>query len=92
MWPLFIMLVYVPKHLCSYRERKPTPNWQLLRGGRRPPQSVVCVGALSVVHVPREHVVVHVDRAAVVDGVAQALCHDQLAGVGGQPQLEEARL
>lgn len=43
-------------------------------------RSVVGVGALGVVHVPREHVVVHVDGAAVVDGVAQALGHDQLAG------------
>lgn len=57
-----------------------------------PPASVVGVGALGVVYVSREHVVVHVDRAAVVDGVAQALRHDQLAGVGGQSQLEEAGL
>lgn len=32
--------------------------------------SVIGVGALSVVHVAGEHVVVHVDGAAVVDSVA----------------------
>lgn len=56
------------------------------------PASVVRVGALSVVHVSREHVVVHVNGAAVVDGVAQPLCHDGLAGVRRQTQLEEAGL
>lgn len=54
--------------------------------------SVVGVGALGVVHVTGQHVVVHVDGAAVVDGVAQALGHDDLAGVRRQAQLEEARL
>lgn len=46
--------------------------------------SVVRVGALGVVHVAGEHVVVHVDGAAVVDGVAQPLGHDGLAGVRRQ--------
>lgn len=53
---------------------------------------VVRVRALSVVHVAGQHVVVHVNGAAVVDGVAQPLGHDGLAGVGRQAQLEEARL
>ena len=35
--------------------------------------SVVGVRALCVVHVAGQHVVVHVDGAAVVDGVAQPL-------------------
>lgn len=56
------------------------------------PASVVRVGALCVVHVSGEHVVVHVDGAAVVDGVAQPLRHDGLAGVGRQAELEEAGL
>jgi len=54
--------------------------------------SVVRVGALGVVHVPGQHVVVHVDGAAVVDGVSEPLGHDGLAGVRRQPQLEEASL
>lgn len=54
--------------------------------------SVVRVGALGVVHVAGEHVVVHVDGAAVVDGVAQPLGHDGLAGVRRQAKLEEAGL
>lgn len=54
--------------------------------------SVVRVGAFRVVHVAGEHVVVHVDGAAVVDGVAQPLSHDGLAGVGRQTQLEETCL
>lgn len=54
--------------------------------------SVVGVGALGIVHVPGEHVVVHVDGAAVVDGVAQPLSHDRLARVRRQAQLEETRL
>ena len=53
---------------------------------------VVGVGALCVVHVAGQHVVVHVDGAAVVDGVAQPLGHHSLTGVGGQAQLEEAGL
>lgn len=39
-----------------------------------------------------QHVVVHVDGGAVVDGVAQPLGQDGLAGVGRQAQQEEARL
>lgn len=54
--------------------------------------SVVRVRALGVVHVAGQHVVVHVDGAAVVDGVAQPLGHDGLAGVWWQAQLEETRL
>ena len=53
---------------------------------------VVSVGALCVVHVAGKHVVIHVDGATVVDGVAQPLGHHSLAGVGGQAQLEEAGL
>lgn len=56
------------------------------------PASVVCVGALGVVDVTGEHVVVHVDGAAVVDGVAQPLRHDGLTGVRRQTQLEETGL
>lgn len=41
--------------------------------------SVVSVRALGIVHVSGEHVVVHVDGAAVIDGVAQPLSHDSLA-------------
>lgn len=48
------------------------------------PASVVRVGALGIVNVPGQHVVVHVDGAAVVDGVAQPLRHDGLAGVRRQ--------
>lgn len=58
----------------------------------RPPASVVRVGALGVVHVSGEHVVVHVDGAAVVDGVTQPLRHDGLAGVRRQTELEETGL
>lgn len=54
--------------------------------------SVVRVRALSIVHVTGQHVVVHVDGAAVVDGVAQPLGHDGLAGVGRKAQLEETGL
>ena len=39
-----------------------------------------------------EHVVVHVDGATVVDGVAKSLSHDLHAAIHGQAQLEEARL
>ena len=39
-----------------------------------------------------EHVVVHVDGATVVDGIAKSLGHDLHAAVHGQAQLEEARL
>lgn len=56
------------------------------------PASVVRVGALGVVDVSGQHVVVHVDGAAVVDGVAKPLGHDGLAGVRRQTQLEEAGL
>lgn len=58
----------------------------------RLPASVVRVGALGVVHVSGEHVVVHVDGAAVVDGVTQPLRHDGLAGVRRQTELEETGL
>lgn len=54
--------------------------------------SVVRVRALGVVHVAGQHVIVHVDGAAVVDGVAQPLGHDGLARVRRQAQLEETRL
>lgn len=54
--------------------------------------SVVCVRALGIVHIAGQHVVVHVDGAAVVDGVAQPLSHDGLARVRWQAQLEETRL
>lgn len=54
--------------------------------------SVIRVGALCVVHVAGQHVVVHVDGAAVVDGVAQPLGHHRLAGVRRQAELEEAGL
>lgn len=57
-----------------------------------PPASVVCVRALRVVHIPGEHVVVHVNGAAVVDGVTQPLRHNSLAGVRRQTQLEETGL
>lgn len=56
------------------------------------PASVVRIGALSVVHVTGKHVVVHVNGAAVVDGIPQPLGHDGLTGVRRQTQLEEARL
>lgn len=59
---------------------------------REAPASVVCVRALCVIHVSGEHVVVHVDGAAVVDGITQPLRHDSLAGVRRQTQLEEAGL
>lgn len=61
-------------------------------GWQHPHQSVVSVRALCIVHISWEHVVVHVNWTAVVDGISQALSHDQLAGIGGQPQLEEAGL
>ena len=53
---------------------------------------IIGVGALSVVNVTGEHVVVHIDGAAVVDGIAKSLSHDDLARVGRQTQLEETRL
>ncbi len=42
--------------------------------------------------VAQQHVVVHVDGAAVTDGVAQAFGHHRLARVTRQAQLEEAGL
>lgn len=53
---------------------------------------VICVRALGVVHVPGQHVIVHVDRPAIVDCIAQTLGHDQLTGIGGEPQLKETGL
>lgn len=56
------------------------------------PASVVCIRALRVVNITGEHVVVHVNGAAVVDGIAQSLSHDGLAWVWRQTQLEETGL
>lgn len=42
--------------------------------------------------VASQHVVVHVDGAAVVDGVTYAFGHDFLARVRWQTELEEASL
>lgn len=56
------------------------------------PALVLSVRALGGVCVARQHVVVHVDGGAVVDGVAQTLGQHRLTGVGRQPQLEEAGL
>ena len=50
------------------------------------------VGVQRPLGVAGEHVVVHVDGATVVDGVAKSLGHDLHAAVHGQAQLEEARL
>lgn len=55
-------------------------------------RSVLAVGAVRRLRVVGQHVVVHVDGGAVVDGVAEPLGHDSLAGVGRQAQQEEARL
>lgn len=58
---------------------------------RRPP-SVLCVGAVCRVGVVGQHVVVHVDGGAVVDGVTQTLSEDGLARVRRQAKQEEAGL
>lgn len=55
-------------------------------------QSVLGVGAVCRLSVVGQHVVVHVDRGAVVDRVAEPLSQDGLTGVGWQAQQEEARL
>lgn len=47
---------------------------------------------MAFVSVARQHVVVEVDGAAVVNGVAQAVFEHLLAGVGGQTELKEACL
>ena len=57
-----------------------------------PWRPLVVVGGVAVVDVARQHVVVHVDGATVVDGVAEAVGHDGLTRVGRQAQLEEAGL
>ena len=54
--------------------------------------SVFLVGALAEVGVARQHVVVHVDGAAVVDGVAESLSEHLARRVERQTQLEETRL
>lgn len=54
--------------------------------------SVLGVGAVRRLGVVGQHVVVHVDGGAVVDGVAQALGEDGLAREGGQAEQEEAGL
>lgn len=54
--------------------------------------SVLGVGAVCRLCVVGQHVVVHVDGGAVVDGVAEPLGQDGLTGVGRQAQQEEARL
>ena len=42
--------------------------------------------------VARQHVVVHVDRTTVLNGVSQTLGHHGATRVRRQAQLEEARL
>lgn len=54
--------------------------------------SVLCTGAVCRLRVVGQHVVVHVDGGAVVDGVSQALGEDGLAGVRRQAEQEEAGL
>lgn len=61
-------------------------------GGLKVAASVLCVGAVCWVGVVGQHVVVHVDGGAVVDGVAQTLGEDGLARVRGQAEKEEAGL
>lgn len=53
---------------------------------------IICVWALCIVHIPGEHVIVHVYRPAIIDCIAQTLCHDYLTGVGWEPQLKETSL
>lgn len=55
-------------------------------------RSVLVVGTVHWVSVVGQHVVVHVDGGAVVDGVTQALSEDGLAGVRGEAEQEEAGL
>lgn len=54
--------------------------------------SVLCVGAVCWVGVVGQHVVVHVDGGAVVDGVTQTLSEDGLARVRRQAEQEKAGL
>lgn len=54
--------------------------------------SFLGVGAVCRLGVVGQHVVVHVDGGAVVDGVAQTLGEGDLARVRGQTQQEEACL
>lgn len=54
--------------------------------------SVLGVRAVCWVGVVGQHVVVHVDGGAVVDGVTQTLGEDGLARVRGQAKQEEASL
>ena len=51
-----------------------------------------CGGCAGGVRVARQHVVVHVDRATVVDGVSESVGHDRLGRVRRQAELEEASL
>lgn len=63
-----------------------SPGWPQLAA------SVLGVGAVCWLGVVGQHVVVHVDGGAVVDGVTQTLCEDGLARVRGQAKQEEAGL
>lgn len=73
--------------MCMAREKiHSSPGWPQLAA------SVLGVGAVCWVCVVGQHVVVHVDGGAVVDGVTQTLSEDCLACVRGQAKQEEAGL
>lgn len=60
--------------------------------GHKAPASVLCVGAVCWLSVVGQHIVVHVDGGAVVDGVTEALSEDGLARVWGEAKQKEAGL
>ncbi len=53
---------------------------------------IVVINEAVAVAVPSQHVVVHVNAAAVTDGVPQPVAEHLLGGIVGQTQLEETRL
>lgn len=55
-------------------------------------RSVLIIWSWTLFPVPGQHVVVHVYRSTVVDGVTQPLRHDFARRVRRQAELEEARL
>lgn len=90
---LFVFFSFLLVHKCAWRwvELHSSPAWLQLPWPSFS-QSVLCVRAVCRLSVVGQHVVIHVDRGAVVDGVAEPLRQDGLTGVRRQAQQEEARL